>query len=157
MSGVSAEEALLTALHDLLDRLSSSAGDIVAAAGVAPRTGGTPNGWTTIEVVGHLHAVEVDVWQVRLRSLEVESDPWWDWTEPGTGLAEDAVSLDELCIRFSEARTQTVATLRHLDPTGWQRTGRHATFGALDVAGLMERALEHDLEHLRGLRAAIER
>jgi len=39
-----------------------------------------------------------------------------------------------------------------LGPAGWARTGTHDTFGVLDVAGLMEKALDHDDEHLASLR-----
>jgi hypothetical protein len=42
-----------------------------------------------------------------------------------------------------------MATLDALDEAGWARTGTHATFGVLDVAGLMVRAIDHDDEHLR--------
>jgi hypothetical protein len=39
-----------------------------------------------------------------------------------------------------------------LGTDGWARTGTHDTFGVLDVAGLMEKALDHDDEHLASLR-----
>ena len=40
-----------------------------------------------------------------------------------------------------------------LDSLGWQRSGDHATLGRLDVAGVLQVAVEHDAEHLLGLRA----
>jgi hypothetical protein len=49
---------------------------------------------------------------------------------------------------IDKARVSTLTTLAALDDLGWARTGTHATFGVLDVAGLMVRAIDHDEEHL---------
>jgi hypothetical protein len=70
----------------------------------------------------------------------VEPDPWAG--QPGA-------SLDELLGTYERARGRTMATLDALDDAGWARTGTHATFGVLDVAGLMTRAIDHDDEHVR--------
>jgi hypothetical protein len=45
-------------------------------------------------------------------------------------------------------RAATVARLDALDAAGWARTGRHATYGVLDVTALLRIALDHDEEHL---------
>jgi hypothetical protein len=47
-----------------------------------------------------------------------------------------------------------VATVRALDEAGWERFGTHATYGRLDVAGLVRLAIDHDEEHLAGLERA---
>ena len=44
------------------------------------------------------------------------------------------------------------ALAAQLDEAGWARTGRHATFGQLDAEGLLRLAVDHDEEHLGGLR-----
>jgi len=41
-----------------------------------------------------------------------------------------------------------VDRLRALPLDGWRRAGIHATYGRLDVAGLLELMLEHDETHL---------
>jgi hypothetical protein len=41
-----------------------------------------------------------------------------------------------------------------LDEAGWARSGQHATFGPLDVAGVLRNAVDHDEEHHRGLAGA---
>ena len=49
------------------------------------------------------------------------------------------------------ARAETVRSLAALDGASWAKTGTHATFGELDAGGLMNRALDHDEEHLASL------
>ncbi len=41
-----------------------------------------------------------------------------------------------------------------LSPGRQSRTGVHATYGRLDVAGLLRLAIDHDEEHLAGLTGA---
>ena len=62
-----------------------------------------------------------------------------------------ALSGSELLAAFTRARLGILDQLNALDGTGWERTGTHAVFGQLDVAGLCARALEHDAEHLAEL------
>lgn len=105
--------------------------------------------WSARDVTLHLAAVETGVWHVRLDALATDSFPEWPWVEPdrwplpeGTGFAA-AVDV------FTEHRMATVGRLDGLDEAGWQRRGRHATFGVVDVAALIRIALDHDEEHLR--------
>ncbi len=41
-----------------------------------------------------------------------------------------------------------------LDDAGWARFGTHVTYGVLDVAGLLNLAIDHDEDHLAGLARA---
>jgi hypothetical protein len=110
--------------------------------------------WGPAEVVRHLIAVEGVVWQSRLAELAADraAEPHWGWTEPGLAPGFDDASLDAILAAFSTARAVTVAAVVRLDDAGWARTGVHAAYGRLDVAGLLRIATDHDAEHL----AAIE-
>jgi DinB family protein len=108
--------------------------------------------WTPSDIVRHLIAAELEVWHPRLAQLAAEDHPSWQWVETGRWVAEPGASLERLLTVYGEARSTTVARLTALDEAGWIRTGTHATFGALDAAGLMVRALDHDEEHLASLR-----
>ena len=108
--------------------------------------------WTPEQVVRHLIAVETGVHQARLRDLATVAEPRWDWTEPGPWSDEPELGLDGVLARFAAHRATTLATIDALDEAGWARTGEHTTFGTLDVAGLLRNAVDHDEEHLRGLR-----
>jgi hypothetical protein len=126
------------------DRVAAAA----EAAEGAPRTDGE---WTPEQVVRHLIAVETVVHQARLLDVSVEDRPTWGWTEPGPWLGEPDLDLAGVLARFAELRAGTIATLRSLDATAWTRSGTHATYGKLDVAGLLRLAMDHDEEHIRGL------
>ena len=142
----SSSRALLANLAGFPDRLAS------AARSAADRP--TPDGeWTPEQVVRHLIAVESGVHQARLRDLATVAEPRWDWIEPGPWPEEPELGLGGVLARFAAHRATTLATIEALDEAGWARSGEHTTFGTLDVAGLLRNAVDHDEEHLRGLRS----
>jgi hypothetical protein len=100
------------------------------------------------EVVRHLIAVEEEVWHGRLRQLATEERPRWPWTEPDRWLGAPDASLEDLLLVYADRRGTTIMILDALDDDGWRRTGEHATYGVLDVAALMTKAIDHDEEHL---------
>jgi hypothetical protein len=135
----------------LVSRLASAPARVAAAA---PAAHPDPGEWAAREVVGHLVAVETAVWQARLDQLSTIDGPAWTWTEPGVSSDPRAATLDGALARFAALRAATVARVRQLDEGGWSRTGVHATFGRLDVAGLLRVAVAHDDEHLAALEAS---
>jgi DinB superfamily len=137
---------------DLLAALNAFPDRMAAAAQAATSRPVPPGEWTTQEVVRHLLAVETDVHQARLRDLATIDAPRWTWTEPGPWSGEPDLDLDGVLRRFASLRGATLAMVDVLDEAGWARSGQHATFGALDVAGVLRNAVDHDEEHLAGLR-----
>ena len=113
-----------------------------------------PGEWGPAEVVRHLIAVEREIWHSRLARVTTEDDPHWPWAEPGLGEGFDEASLEAVLAGFGAARATTVATVRALDEDGWARFGTHATYGRLDVEGLLRIAVDHDANHLEGLTRA---
>ena len=134
---------------DLLARLRAVPDALATAARAASPEPPASGEWTPSDVVRHLIAVEEEVWQPRLAQLEAEDHPTWPWTEPDPWAGNPGAPLDELLAKYAAVRGRTMAMLDALDDSGWARTGTHATFGVLDVAGLMVRAIDHDDEHLR--------
>jgi hypothetical protein len=138
-----------TATRDgLLDRFATFPDRVADAARAASPI---PGEWTPEQVVRHLIAVETIVHQARLVDVAVDDRPSWGWTEPGPWEGEPDLDLDGVLARFAELRSATVARIGALDDDGWGRTGTHATYGKLDVAGLLRLATDHDEDHLRGL------
>jgi hypothetical protein len=134
------------------DRLAAVPAELAAAARAAPMEPPAPGEWTPTEVVRHLIAVEALVWHVRLHQLETEDHPRWAWVEPGQWLGAPGADLDHVLAAHAIARASTLAMLDALGPDGWSRTGTHDTFGLLDVAGLMAKAVDHDAAHIASLR-----
>lgn len=110
-----------------------------------------PGGWSAREEVLHLLVVESVVWHRRLDDIAATDDAHWSTTEPELGTEPDERPLDELLAAFAAARASTVARVPRLDDAGWARSGTHAKYGRLDVAGLLRLALDHDEEHLAAL------
>lgn len=141
---------------ELLGGLASFPERVAAAArrraGADEAAGGPPPGeWSAREVIGHLVSVERVVWQARLDSLGTGGTPAWTWTEPGPASDPEAATLEGAIALFATLRDRTVARVTGLDEAGWARAGIHATYGRLDVAGLLGVVVDHDDEHLTGL------
>jgi DinB family protein len=137
-------DELLASFADFPDRLAAAA----RLADARP----VPEGeWGPAEVVRHLIAVEGEVWQARLARVAAEDDPHWDWTEPGLAPGFEDVTLETILSAFATARADTAATVRALDDAGWARSGTHATYGRLDIQGLVRLAIDHDQDHLRSV------
>ena len=111
----------------------------------------TDGEWGPAENVRHLIAVEAEVWQVRLARVAAEDDPQWAWSEPGPPPGFEDAALEAILAAFATARAVTTASLRALDNAGWARHGTHATYGRLDVEGLLRIAIDHDASHLEQL------
>jgi hypothetical protein len=135
----------------IIKRFAAFPERVAVAARAADGTPRNAGDWTPEEVVRHLIAVETDVLQTRLLDLAIDDDPRWGWTEPRPWTGEPDLDLDGVLERFGAMRAGTVARVRALDGDGWARTGVHATYGRLDVGGLLGIAVDHDEEHLRGL------
>ena len=136
-----------TPRDDLLDRSAAHPERVAGAARAASLISGE---WTPEQVVRHLIAVETVVHQARLVDVAVHDRPAWSWSEPGPWLGEPDRDLEGVLARFAELRAATVARIQALDEDGWRRAGTHATYGKLDVAGLLRLAIDHDEDHLRG-------
>jgi len=123
-------------------------GDAARAASDRPVT---PGEWGPDETVRHLIAVEDEVHRSRMAQVATDDDPHWTWTEPGLAPGFDDAPIDAILAAFAAARAGNVATVRALDDDGWKRHGTHATYGRLDVEGLLQLATDHDAEHLGGI------
>ena len=128
---------------------STPARIVEAAQGLAdPSVSVVAGEWSARDVTLHLAAVEVGVWHVRLDALATESFPEWPWVEPDRWPLPEGSGFEAAVDVLAAHRAATVHRLEGLDDAGWERRGRHATFGVLDVAALMRIAHDHDEEHL---------
>jgi hypothetical protein len=135
-------------------RLAEVARAVAAADDAA---GGPPSGeWTARQNVAHLVAVERAVWHARLDGLAAlppGEEPAWSRVEPSPVEEPDTATLESALALFARERTATMARLDTLDEAGWARTGVHASYGRLDVAGLLGVAAGHDDEHITTMTA----
>jgi hypothetical protein len=137
--------------RDLLGRLAAAPDRVAGAARAAERRVVPDGEWSAREIVLHLVAVEGEVFQRRLRQLAEEIDPHWDWTEPGVATGPGTETVDGALALFETSRRGTMDLVAGLDEAGWARSGTHATYGVLDVAGLLRVAADHDDDHIATL------
>jgi DinB superfamily len=124
------------------------------AAVLAARAGDPPAGeWSAREVILHLAIVDELVWHPRLDSLLAggTEPPRWGWVEPGLWSGPNDDTLVGALAAYRERRAATLARVDALGEAGWTRFGIHATFGRLDVPGLLRVLADHDAEHLAQL------
>lgn len=113
--------------------------------------------WSTQATLGYLWRVERQAWQAYLQQLANQEQPYlasfdgarYDW-EREFGESDVNVLLDA----YEFLRNATCAYLRELNQQDWARRGVHREFGEVDVAGLMQNALEHDYQSLANLAGA---
>lgn len=146
-------EEILARLTMFPGRLAEMARRVAAADDAV---GGPPQGeWSARENVAHLVAVERAVWHARLDGLSTLPSgeaAAWSWVEPGPADEPDVATLESALALFARERASTLARLDALDEAGWARTGVHATYGRLDVVGLLALAADHDDEHITNMR-----
>jgi hypothetical protein len=138
---------------DVRDRLATVPDRLTAAARSAVDRPVPAGEWSPSEVVRHLIAVEDEVWHSRLRQLASADRPTWPWVEPAPWQGAPGATLEELLAIFADRRRETVAILDGFDDATWSRTGIHATWGETGVVALIQRALDHDGEHIAGFAA----
>lgn len=143
--------------HELRDALEAMPGRLAdVARGIPdPAAPPAPGEWSACDITLHLAAVEVGVWHVRLEALATESFPEWPWVEPDRWPLPEGEPFDRALAIFAAHRAATIARLDALGESGWNRRGRHATYGILDVAGLLRIALDHDQEHVAQIERAL--
>lgn len=117
--------------------------------------GGCPSeNFSALEQVCHLRDIERDGYQVRIRRMLHEEDPALDSLD-GYELARDrgyeTANVDQALLEFRAARTATLATLRAVAPSQWERTGTFAEYGPLTLRALVHYLRSHDEQHLAGL------
>jgi DinB superfamily len=133
---------------DVVRRLAAVPDRLAVAARSAAGRSAPAGEWGPPEIVRHLIAVEEVVWHTRLRQLAAADRPTWPWVEPEPWQGDPGATLDDLLAAHAARRGETAAILYGFDEATWSRTGIHATWGEIDVAALMTRAIDHDDEHI---------
>ena len=108
--------------------------------------------WGPDEIVRHLIAVEAEVWTLRFGQLAAGEHPALgvDRARPG-GRASTASRWTGSWPRSLRPGRPRSRPSTGFDDAEWARIGTHATYGDLDVAGLLRLATDHDADHLAGL------
>lgn len=138
----------------LLQALTESAERVIDAALEA-----TPQPapeWSPQTILGHLADVDEQVWHARIRLMlaalrageGIPSFPSWEPDAEGTTAKYRDCSVAEAGEIFRAARAALVQELASLTDSEWLAGARHAAWGVVDIAGLLEHTFGHDDEHI---------
>lgn len=139
---------------DTLEGLASAPqaiADALRAAG-----GGPSEGWSPTEVVAHLADTEV-VTGWRIRQVLAQDEPMIESYDQDAWAAALRYPLrdPEAALRsFAAQRAVNVEIMRLMPEDAWQRTFHHREYGRTTLGVLLRHKSDHDLAHLRQMRAA---
>ncbi len=114
-----------------------------------------PGEWSLTEVMCHLRDVESEVHQRRFHMLIEEDNAFIpgvsadEWAGARNYRGQDGPKATE---QYLLARQETVALLKSLDGSYWQRQGRHAFLGPTSMHELLHLAVRHDEIHWEQLK-----
>jgi hypothetical protein len=115
--------------------------------------------WSLAEVMCHLRDVEIEVHQVRFRSLIADDNAFIsgvsadEWADERGYCFQDGLKAANL---FVSAREETLTMVEPLDESMWQRQGRHAFFGHTSMHELLYLIVRHDEIHWQQITALLK-
>lgn len=141
----------------LISQLAEVPNQVRAAVRNSGVHSATADTWSTPAVIGHLWRTERNIWQARLEQLRNQDEPYFDFWEPDRVASEEefgATDVNVLLDAFEFLRNATCDYLRDLSDTDWERRGVRRTLGDVNVAELMQEALQHDRDWIANLAGA---
>jgi DinB superfamily len=111
--------------------------------------------WSPFDIVGHLIHGERTDWMVRAGIIlqHGESRPFDPFDRLAQTRESQGKSLAELLDEFARLRTENIEALRamNLQPSDFDRRGRHPELGMVTLSQLLATWAVHDLTHLHQL------
>jgi uncharacterized damage-inducible protein DinB len=111
-----------------------------------------PDTWSPYDIVGHLIHGERTDWVPRLELLLAQGDsrPFTPFDRFAQFRESQGKSLGELLDTFTELRRINIGRLesRRLQPSDFDRRGRHPELGPVTLGQLLATWVAHDLNHL---------
>lgn len=144
---------LLARLEEMPSFLETALGALSPAEAVQPG----PNGnFSPVEQCWHLADLEREAYAVRIRRLLSEDDPLLPDFD-GKGVANQrryrTLSLADGLRAFRSARADTLARLRSIRGSAWERMGRQEGVGTVCLCDLPALIAEHDASHRNEIEA----
>ena len=109
-----------------------------------------PGRWSTLEVVAHIADFE-PVYADRIKRIIVENEPTLFGGDPdqfATRLSYHARDIEVELAMIEAVRRHVVQVLRELQPSDFERVGRHSTDGPLTLGTILQRIARHIPHHI---------
>lgn len=111
--------------------------------------------WSPFDIVGHLIHGERTDWMTRARIILQEGDsrPFDPFDRLAQERESQGKSLGELLDEFAKLRAENLDALRalNLQPSDFDRRGRHPALGVVTLSQLLATWAVHDMTHLHQL------
>ncbi len=139
--------ANVAALDSLIRETSSEAWLTPPAAGE----------WSALDVLGHLIAVERDVYRPRLQTILSADTPTLAALPeaPAPAIPAGAEHPHALLELFVAERRATLDLLETLAPQDWQRPAHHHRLGRTTLLAVADLIAQHDRQHLHQMQEAL--
>lgn len=147
--------------HEALAQLAATPGTLahlVAEADDAVLDAATAGQWSARTLLAHFRDDEYLCMRVALERMLAEIGPTLlfiegaEW-EPARRRSRDR--KESLLGDFALQRQASIAILRAMEPTDWERTGTRIGQGAFTITALVEAWARHDAEHIASLEAVL--
>lgn len=119
-----------------------------------------PDGWSVLDVVGHLIEAEQRGFAGRIHQILAEPRPTfrgWDPASVARARGDNARDPQAVLDEFSRLRAGSTVLVAALDEEDLERGGIHPDVGFLTVRDLLHEWVQHDAAHLNQVRDNIQR
>jgi streptomycin 6-kinase len=109
--------------------------------------------WSILEVLGHLHDVEIEDFRLHLDSILHRSGEEWELIDPGSWITERAYNernLTEALDNFLAEREKSLIWLKSLAAPNWEAEHRDQ-YGSIKAGEMFVSWVAHDNLHIRQL------
>ena len=141
---------------EILAAVPADVAQAFAAVGEDQSRQSIDGGWSPRQILGHLKDAAL-VYDERITRVATEENPYLLNVDQDEAVARgDYNSADPsaLLSELADSRRHTIEVLRSLDAAGWERPGVHSERGPLTLRSLVEYMVDHETDHIAGIRRA---
>lgn len=114
-----------------------------------------PGEWSFRFIAGHLAINEKECFKERIDRIASGEEPSFDYYS-NEGYDFSGISLREALKEWLDTRQMIFERLHSLPESAWALTGTHSSYGRITLVDVLQSMLEHDQEHLIGLKSILE-
>ena len=112
----------------------------------------TPDDWSFAELICHMRDTEREIHQMQIKLFIEQDEPFIPrpdtsiWASQRDYLHENGMTALK---EFNDARRETLALLKNIEKSEWNRKARHAIFGPTNFREVISFIADHDRMHIQ--------
>jgi hypothetical protein len=115
----------------------------------------TPGEWSFRFIAGHLATNEKECFLERIDHIASGEEPSFEYYS-NDGRDFSGLGLRNSLQEWRDTRQAIFKRLHDLPESAWSLTGTHRSYGRITLMDVLQSMLEHDQEHLEGLKSILE-